>query len=108
MHTGGQGRHGACLGSQDDAPLRDEYAVAPVLWQILATLVGMLVIVFAVLVPIMIVMPGVEVPLGWSYKPGTWIQRAPILALAMTRFVLSGYMAAFQLVHISWVWDPFW
>lgn len=71
------------------------------------TLVGMLVIVFAVLVPMMMQMPGPEVPLGWSYNPATWIQRAPILVLAMASFVLSRYMAAFQLGHIAWVWDPF-
>lgn len=71
------------------------------------TLVGMLVIVFAVLVPMMMQMPGPEVPLGWSYNPATWIQRAPILLLAMASFVLSRYMAAFQLGHIAWVWDPF-
>ncbi len=70
------------------------------------TLVGMLVIVFAVLIPMMMQMPGPEVPLGWSYNPATWIQRTPILALALASFVLSRYMAAFQLGHISWVWDP--
>jgi hypothetical protein len=70
------------------------------------TLVGMLVIVFAVLVPMMMQMPGPEVPLGWSYNPSTWLQRAPILAFALLSFFLARYMAAFQLGHISWVWDP--
>jgi uncharacterized membrane protein len=70
------------------------------------TLVGMLVIVFAVLVPMMMQMAGPEVPLGWSYNPSTWPQRAPVLALALLSFFLSRYMAAFQLGHISWVWDP--
>jgi len=70
------------------------------------TLMGMLVIVFAVLVPMMMQMPGAEVPLGWSYNPASWLQRAPILALALFSFFLARYMAAFQLGHISWVWDP--
>jgi hypothetical protein len=71
------------------------------------TLVGTLVIVFSILVPMMMQMPGPEVPLGWSYNPSTWSQRAPILALAFVSFLLSRYMAGFQLGHISWAWDPF-
>jgi len=70
------------------------------------TLVGMLVTVFAVLVPMMMTMPGPEVPLGWSYNPSTWLQRAPVLALALLSFLMSRYMAAFQLEHIPWAWDP--
>jgi len=70
------------------------------------TLLGMLVITFSVLIPMMMRMPGPEVPLGWSYNPSSWIQRAPILALALLSFLMSRYMAAFQLGHISWVWDP--
>lgn len=70
------------------------------------TLVGVLVIVFAILVPMMMQMAGPEVPLDWSYNPSTWLQRAPVLALALLSFFLSRYMAAFQLGHISWAWDP--
>lgn len=70
------------------------------------TLVGTLVIVFSVLVPMMMQMPGPEVPLGWSYNPSTWLQRAPILALALLSFLMSRYMAAFQLGQIPWAWDP--
>ena len=70
------------------------------------TLVGMFVIAFAVLIPMMMTMPGPEVPLGWSYNPSTWLQRAPILTLALLSFFLARYMAAFQLGHTSWVWDP--
>lgn len=70
------------------------------------TLVGALVIVFSILVPMMMQMPGPEVPLGWSYNPSTWPQRAPILALALLSFLLSRYMTAFQLEHIPWAWDP--
>lgn len=70
------------------------------------TLVGMLVVTFAVLIPMMMEMPGPEVPLGWSYNPSTWMQRAPILALALFSFFLARYMTAFQLGHITSAWDP--
>lgn len=70
------------------------------------TLVGMLVVVFAVLIPMMMTMPGPDVPLGWSYNPASWQQRAPILALALFSFFLARYMTAFQLGHITSVWDP--
>ncbi|MBZ0291504.1 MAG: SPW repeat protein [Anaerolineae bacterium] len=71
------------------------------------TLVGTLVIVFAFIVPMLMQMPGPEVPLGWSYNPSTWPQRAPILLFALLSFLLARYMAAFQLGHIAWAWDPF-
>jgi len=70
------------------------------------TLIGMLVMTFAVLIPMMMKMPGPEVPLGWSYNPSTWMQRAPILALALFSFFLARYMTAFQLGHIASAWDP--
>jgi hypothetical protein len=70
------------------------------------TLIGMLVVTFAVLIPMMMEMPGPEVPLGWSYNPSTWMQRAPILALALFSFFLARYMTAFQLGHITSIWDP--
>ena len=70
------------------------------------TLIGMLVVVFAVLIPMMMEMPGPEVPPGWSYNPSTWMQRAPILALALFSFFLARYMTAFQLGHITSAWDP--
>ena len=70
------------------------------------TLMGMLVVVFAVLIPMMMTMPGPDVPLGWSYNPSTWMQRTPILALALFSFFLARYMTAFQLGHITSAWDP--
>ena len=70
------------------------------------TLVGVLVTVFAMLIPMMLTMPGPEIPLGWSYNPSSWLQRAPVLALALVSFLMARYMAAFQLGHIPWAWDP--
>jgi Vitamin K epoxide reductase family/SPW repeat len=71
------------------------------------TLVGVLIFTFSVLVPMRMRMPGPEVPLGWSYNPSTWMQRAPALALALLAFLMTQYMAAYQLGHIDWAWDPF-
>lgn len=70
------------------------------------TLVGVLVFSFAILVPMKMKMPGPEVPLGWSYNPSTWLQRAPIAALGLLAFLLTQHMAAYQLGYIDWVWDP--
>ena len=77
------------------------------------TIVGSLVIAFAVLVTMMpgmdmsVVTEGADLPPGWSYNPSTWLQRAPIILLAVVGFLASRYMAAFQLGHITTVWDPF-
>ncbi|MGK2962108.1 MAG: SPW repeat domain-containing protein [Gemmatimonadaceae bacterium] len=76
------------------------------------TLVGVLVIVFAVLAPGMPMTPGMnmdpdpDVPQGWSYNPSSWSQRAPIIALALLGFFLSRQMASFQLGHITSFRDP--
>lgn len=75
------------------------------------TLVGALVIAFAVLVTMMpgmdmSVMEGADVPPGWSYNPSSWLQRAPVILLALVGFLFSRYMAAYQLGHIRDIWDP--
>jgi uncharacterized membrane protein len=74
------------------------------------TLAGALVIAFVLLMPGMPgmrMLPGPDVPPGWSYNPSSWPQRAPIIALALLGFFLSRQMAAFQLDHTSSVWEPF-
>ncbi len=77
------------------------------------TLIGTLVIVFAVAVP---PQPGIsrealaspaDVPLGWSYSPSSYVQRVPIVALAFVGLFVSRYLGAFQLGHIDGLWDPF-
>jgi hypothetical protein len=70
------------------------------------TLVGVFVFTFAILVPMKMKMPGPEVPLGWSYNPSTWLQRAPVIVLALLAFLMTQYMAAYQLGYIDWAWDP--
>lgn len=77
------------------------------------TLVGTLVIVFAILAPGMpmpagmSMEPGPDAPPGWSYNPSSWPQRAPIIALALVGFFLSRHMTAFQLEHITSLRDLF-
>jgi uncharacterized membrane protein len=73
------------------------------------TLVGALVIVFAILapgMPGMRMLPGPDAPPGWSYNPSSWAQRAPIIALALVGFFLSRQMTSFQLQHIASFTDP--
>jgi hypothetical protein len=79
------------------------------------TLIGALLIAFSVLIPMMpsrahhrvMTTPGPDTPPRWSYNPSDWIQRGPIIAMALVGFFLSRYLAAYQLGHISWPWDPF-
>ncbi|MDZ4865096.1 MAG: vitamin K epoxide reductase family protein [Gemmatimonadota bacterium] len=77
------------------------------------TLVGALVVVFAILAPGMPMPKGMsmaegpDLPPGWSYNPSSWTQRAPIIALALLGFFLSRQMTAFQLQHIPSLNDPF-
>jgi uncharacterized membrane protein len=73
------------------------------------TLVGALVIVFAILVamPGMRMLPGPNVPRGWSYNPSSWPQRTPIIALALVGFFLSRQMTSFELHYITSFRDPF-
>lgn len=74
------------------------------------SLVGMLVIAFSVLIPMMpsrthhevMMMPGPVAPPGWSYNPSDWMQRGPIIALAFVGFFISRYLASYQLGHISY------
>jgi hypothetical protein len=79
------------------------------------TLIGALLITFSVLVPMMpsrahhevMMTPGPDTPPGWSYNPSDWVQRGPIIAMAFVGFFLSRYLAAYQLGHIPFPWDPF-
>lgn len=77
------------------------------------TVVGALVIAFAILIPMMPGMshqgmmdPG-DVPPGWTYSPSTYLQRVPIVALGILGVVLARILAAYQLGHVNSVWEPF-
>ncbi len=47
------------------------------------------------------------IPPGWTYNPSTAGQRLPIMFLAFLGFILSRYLAAYQLGHIETIWEPF-
>jgi nucleoside-diphosphate-sugar epimerase/uncharacterized membrane protein len=76
------------------------------------TLVGMLVIGFAMVVrPMPGISPiatqaGPRAPPGWDNNPSDWFQRLPVIALAFVGFFLARHMAAYQLGHIDAAWDP--
>ena len=79
------------------------------------TLVGALAITLSILVPMMpgmahhmeMMAPGPEIAPGCSYNPSTWHQRAPMIVLGFVGWLISRYLAAFQLGYIQTVWDPF-
>ncbi|NMH59232.1 vitamin K epoxide reductase family protein [Alteromonas ponticola] len=77
------------------------------------TLVGMLVIGFAICsrptpgVAQVAAETGPNTPPGWSFNPSSWVQRMPIILLALVGFFISRYLCAYQLGHIDAVWDPF-
>jgi nucleoside-diphosphate-sugar epimerase/uncharacterized membrane protein len=77
------------------------------------TIVGALVIAFAILVPMM---PGMshegmmdeaDVPPGWTYSPSTYLQRLPIITLGLIGFLIARQLSAYQMGHTGGVWEPF-
>jgi uncharacterized membrane protein len=76
------------------------------------TLVGMLIVGFAVLTPPepgvapLAALTGPVTPPGWSFNPSSWTQRLPIIALAFVGLQISRELAAYQLGHIDGVWEP--
>ena len=76
------------------------------------TIVGMLVIALTILVPgmpnmVAFMKMGGDTPEGWSYNPSSWPQRWIMIGLGFAGFVVSRYLAAYQLGYIDHVWDPF-
>jgi hypothetical protein len=76
------------------------------------TLVGAMVIGLTILIPgmpnmIMYMKMGSEVPPGWSYNPSSWPQRWIMIVMGFMGWMVSRYLAAFQLGYIDTVWDPF-
>lgn len=77
------------------------------------TLVGALIIAFAILVPMMPGMSmqamamGPDIPPAWGYTPSSWVQRLPIIVLALVGFFIARYLSAYQLGHLRGAWDPF-
>ncbi|QRM35935.1 vitamin K epoxide reductase family protein [Microvirga sp. VF16] len=77
------------------------------------TLVGFLIFAFAVGTKpepgssAVAALTGPTMPPDWSYNPSSWVQRLPIIILALVGLYVSRYLAAYQLGHIPDVWDPF-
>lgn len=79
------------------------------------TLVGALAITLSILVPMMpgmahhmaMMKPGPDIPPGWTYCPSSWHQRLPMIVFGFIGWMISRYLAAFQLGYISELWDPF-
>lgn len=51
--------------------------------------------------------PGPEIPPGWTYNPSSWNQRAPMILLGFLGWLISRYLAAYQLGYTSSVYEPF-
>lgn len=79
------------------------------------TLVGAFAIALTILVSMMpgmahhmeMMKPGPEIPPGWTYNPSSWLQRAPLIAIAFAGWFISRHLAAVQLGYIPAAWEPF-
>ncbi len=56
---------------------------------------------------VMYMQHGNATPPGWSYNPSSWRQRWSMIATGFAGFIVSRYLAMFQLGYIDYVWDPF-
>ncbi len=69
------------------------------------------VLIFSLFIPlsgaIQPISRGPSIPPGWTYNPSTWPQRLPIAFLAFICWMISRYLAAYQLGYIHTIWDPF-
>lgn len=48
-----------------------------------------------------------DCPPGWDYNPSGWLQRLPIVAVALGGTAIAVHLALFQLEVIPDVWEPF-
>lgn len=76
------------------------------------SLVGILLISLTILIPgmpnmIMYMQHGPPTPPGWTYNPSSWPQRWIMIVTGFAGFVVSRYLAMFQMGYIGYVWDPF-
>jgi len=76
-----------------------------------STIVGAMVIMLTIIIPGMPNMPlymqmGGDTPPGWSYNPSSWTQRSILIALAFAGWLVSRYLAAYQMGYIDHAWDP--
>jgi hypothetical protein len=76
------------------------------------TITGALLIALTILIPgmpnmIMYMKMGGSMPPGWTYNPSNWPQRWIMIATGFAGWLVSRYLAAFQLGYIESIWDPF-
>lgn len=76
------------------------------------TFIGMLIIALTILIPgmpnmINYMKMGTSHPPGWSYNPSSWSQRWILIVLGFAGWMVSRYLAAYQLGYIDDVADPF-
>lgn len=76
------------------------------------TLVGALIIALTVLIPgmpnmIMYMEMGPDQPPGWSYNPSSWPQRWIMIVTGFLGWIVSRYLAAYQLGYLADPYDPF-
>jgi uncharacterized membrane protein len=48
-----------------------------------------------------------EIPPGWDYNPSSWVQRLPIVVMALVAFGVATYLALYQWRVVADVWEPF-
>lgn len=76
------------------------------------TFVGAIVIALTILIPGMPNMinymeMGKSTPPGWSYNPSHWVQRWIMIVTGLAGWLVSRYLAAYQMGYIDSVWEPF-
>jgi hypothetical protein len=75
------------------------------------TLIGAWIIALTILIPgmpnmVMYMQMGPPTPPGWSYNPSSWPQRWIMIVTGFAGWIVSRYLAMFQLGYIDYVWDP--
>jgi uncharacterized membrane protein len=50
---------------------------------------------------------GASTPAGWSYNPSSWPQRWIMIVTGFLGWIVSRYLAAYQLGYTNTAWDPF-
>lgn len=76
------------------------------------SITGILIIALTILIPgmpnmVMYMQHGPPTPPGWTYNPSSWPQRWIMIATGFAGFIVSRYLAVYQLGYIDYVWDPF-
>ncbi|HET9241287.1 MAG TPA: vitamin K epoxide reductase family protein [Oligoflexus sp.] len=50
---------------------------------------------------------GASMPSGWTYNPSSWPQRWIMIVTGFLGWIVSRYLAAYQLGYTGMMWDPF-